>query len=62
MLRQVVTGLQKFYRAEELRGRQVAVIRNLKPAKLAGSVSEAMILAGAMHMEGGDEVVKVCMG
>ena len=61
ILRQVVTGLQKFYRAEELRGRQVAVIRNLKPAKLAGSVSEAMILAGAVHKEDGTEIVKVLM-
>jgi len=56
---QVVTGLQKFYRSEELAGRKVVLIRNLKTAKLAGTVSQAMILAGSTKGTEGVEVVKV---
>ena len=43
--RQVVTGLRKFVAQEVLSTAHVVVILNLKPAKLAGHVSEAMILA-----------------
>lgn len=43
--RQVVTGLQKHVAQEQLSGARVVLILNLKPAKLAGHVSEAMILA-----------------
>ena len=44
-VKQVVTGLRKFVPEEELRGRKVLCILNLKVAKLAGQTSEAMILA-----------------
>jgi len=43
--RQVVAGLQKFIPAGELLGKNVCVVCNLKPAKLAGTPSQAMILA-----------------
>jgi methionine--tRNA ligase beta chain len=43
--RQVVTGLRKFVAQDVLSTAHVVVILNLKPAKLAGHVSEAMILA-----------------
>lgn len=43
--RQIITGLRKFVPQSELEGRLVVVILNLKPAKLAGHTSEAMILA-----------------
>jgi aminoacyl tRNA synthase complex-interacting multifunctional protein 1 len=43
--RQVITGLRKFVAQEALQGAQVVVILNLKPAKLAGHASQAMILA-----------------
>ena len=43
--RQIVAGLAKFYSPEELIGRKVAVLVNLKPAKLFGTLSEGMILA-----------------
>jgi aminoacyl tRNA synthase complex-interacting multifunctional protein 1 len=44
-VKQVVTGLRKYVPEEELRGRKVLCILNLKVAKLAGQTSEAMILA-----------------
>ncbi|GKT33232.1 Methionine--tRNA ligase [Aduncisulcus paluster] len=59
--KQVVTGLQHYYSAEELTGKKVACIINLKPAKLAGILSEAMILAGSFQEDGkSDETVKIC--
>ena len=42
--RQVVTGLQKYVPIDKLEKHHVAIIMNLKPAKLAGIKSEAMIL------------------
>ena len=43
--RTVVSGIQKWYEPETLVGRQVAVITNLKTAKLAGIESQGMILS-----------------
>ena len=43
--RTVVSGIQKWYDPETLVGRQVAVITNLKTAKLAGIESQGMILS-----------------
>ncbi|WP_291329899.1 methionine--tRNA ligase [Desulfovibrio sp. UCD-KL4C] len=43
--RQVVAGLAEFFSPEELEGKQVVVVTNLKPRKLRGEVSEGMILA-----------------
>ena len=43
--RQVVAGIAKAYRPEELVGTQVVVVSNLKPAKLMGLESQGMILA-----------------
>ena len=43
--RQIVAGLAKFYSPEDLLGRKVCVVANLKPAKLFGTLSEGMILA-----------------
>jgi aminoacyl tRNA synthase complex-interacting multifunctional protein 1 len=58
-IKQVVAGLKKFVTVEELQGRLVCVILNLKTAKLAGQVSEAMILAGSVATAEGSEIVKV---
>lgn len=44
-VKQVVTGLRKFVKKEDLEGKLVLTIINLKVAKLAGETSEAMILA-----------------
>ena len=44
--RQVISGIAKFYSAEELVGQKVIVVANLKPVKLRGELSQGMILAG----------------
>lgn len=44
--RQVVSGIAEHYKPEELIGRKVIVVANLKPAKIRGEISEGMILAG----------------
>ena len=51
--RQVVSGIAKFYKPEELVGKKVCLVTNLKPAKLCGVDSYGMILAS------GEEDVKV---
>ena len=51
--RQVVSGIAKFYKPEELIGRRVAMVANLTPAKLCGIESQGMILAS------GEETVRV---
>jgi len=43
--RQIVAGIKEFYAPEDLVGTQVAVVSNLKPAKLMGMMSEGMLLA-----------------
>ena len=43
-IRQIVSGIKKYYSAEEMVGKKVMVLVNLKPAKLAGVLSEGMIL------------------
>jgi methionyl-tRNA synthetase len=43
--RQILSGIRQFYSAEEMVGKKVLVVTNLKPAKLAGLMSEGMILA-----------------
>lgn len=48
--RQVVSGIAKFYTPEELVGRKVICVTNLKPVKLRGELSQGMILA-ASHGE-----------
>jgi methionyl-tRNA synthetase len=49
---QIVAGLKAYYTADELNGRMVVVVSNLKPAKLRGFESQGMLLAA----EGGDLV------
>ena len=44
--RQVVSGIAKSYKPEELVGQKVIVVANLKPVKLRGEMSQGMILAG----------------
>ena len=43
-VRQIVSGIHKYYTPEEMVGKKVMVICNLKPAKLAGVESQGMIL------------------
>ena len=42
--KQIVSGIKKHYSAEEMVGKKVMVLVNLKPAKLAGVLSEGMLL------------------
>lgn len=42
--RTIVSGIAKWYKPEEMVGKEVVVVSNLKPAKLRGIVSEGMIL------------------
>src|SRR5690606_21448967 len=44
--RQVVSGIAKHYKPEELIGKKVICITNLKPVKLRGELSQGMIVAG----------------
>ena len=46
-VRQIVSGIAKFYSPDEIIGKKVVVITNLKPVKLRGVLSEGMILAAA---------------
>ncbi len=43
-LKQIVSGIRKHYSPEEMVGKKVMVLVNLKPAKLAGVLSEGMLL------------------
>ena len=43
-VKQIVSGIKAFYSPEEMVGKKVMVLVNLKPAKLAGVLSEGMIL------------------
>jgi methionyl-tRNA synthetase len=52
--RQLVAGLAPYYTPEELVGRQIVVVANLKPATLRGELSQGMLLAA-----GAGEIVSV---
>ncbi len=43
-IRQIVSGIKAYYTPEEMVGKKVMVLVNLKPAKLAGVLSEGMLL------------------
>lgn len=43
--RQIVSGIAAFYNPDELIGKKVAIVANLKPVKLCGELSEGMILS-----------------
>ncbi|PWU67844.1 methionine--tRNA ligase [Gracilibacillus dipsosauri] len=44
--RQVISGIAKFYTPEDMVGKKVICVTNLKPVKLRGELSEGMILSG----------------
>lgn len=43
-VRQIVSGISQYYKPEKMVGKKVIVVANLKPAKLAGVLSEGMLL------------------
>jgi len=44
--RQIISGIAKYYQPEDLIGKKIICVANLKPAKLRGQLSEGMILSG----------------
>lgn len=61
--RQIIAGIYKYYKPEELEGRFIVTILNLKPIKLVGLDSRGMLLAGSndtYRAEGEERVVKIC--
>jgi methionyl-tRNA synthetase len=44
-VRQIVSGLAEYYKPEELKGMRIALVCNLKPAKIFGNMSNGMLLA-----------------
>ncbi len=55
-VRQIVSGIAKYYKPEDMVGKNVMVIINLKPVKLRGVLSEGMIMAA----ENEDGTLVVC--
>ncbi|MEG2624994.1 MAG: methionine--tRNA ligase [Christensenella sp.] len=49
--RTIVSGIRESFTAEEMVGKTVVIVANLKPAKLRGTLSEGMILAVGSHAE-----------
>ena len=58
--RQIVSGIAKWYKPEEMVGKDVIVVCNLKPVKLRGVESQGMILAAGN--DGDDLIVPVATG
>lgn len=50
--RQIVSGIAQHYTPEELVGKQIVIIANLKPAKLMGVESQGMLLAASTEGDG----------
>ncbi len=55
--RTVVAGIAEFYTPEELVGRQVLIVANLKPAKLMGVHSQGMVLVAKTTVDGKERMV-----
>jgi methionyl-tRNA synthetase len=45
--RTLVAGIAKYYTPEELKGKKIIIVKNLKPVKLRGILSQGMILAAS---------------
>lgn len=56
--RQIVSGIAPWYKPEDLIGKSVVIVANLKPAKLCGEMSNGMLLAGDTE-DGGVKVMFV---
>lgn len=54
--KQIVSGIREHYTPEQMIGKTIIVVDNLKPAKLRGEVSEGMLLAVSLP-EGGLRLV-----
>jgi methionyl-tRNA synthetase len=45
--RTLVAGVAQYYKPEELKGKKIIIVKNLKPVKLRGILSKGMILAAS---------------
>jgi methionyl-tRNA synthetase len=50
--RQILAGIAQYYEPEQLPGRKIAVVANLKPRKMRGHESQGMLLAASVGDEG----------
>jgi len=50
-LRQIITGISKFYSSEELVNKKIVVLTNLKPKNIMGLESQGMLLAADFNGE-----------
>ena len=57
--RVIVSGIAEWYAPEQLKGRKVAAVLNLKPAKIRGVISEGMILSSEVKNERGERASPV---
>lgn len=57
--RQIVSGIAKFYKPEDLIGKKVVIVANLKPVKIRGLMSEGMILSAATEDDSQLEVLSL---
>ncbi len=58
--RQIISGIAEYYKPEDLVGKKVVVVANLKPKRIRGYLSEGMILAAGC--EKGQKPVLVTVG
>ena len=58
--RQILTGIGKFYKREEMIGKTLIAITNLPPRKMMGRESCGMLLS-AVHTENGEEKLNLVM-
>ena len=58
--RQILSGIAKWYKAEDLVGKTLMAIVNLPPRKMMGQMSCGMLIS-ATHMEKGEEVLNLLM-
>ena len=58
-VRQIVSGIAKFYKPEELVGKKVIVVKNLKPIKLRGEESHGMLLCASDEIDSRLELVNI---
>ncbi len=58
--RQIISGIAEYYKPEDLIGKKVVVVANLKPKRIRGYLSEGMILAAGC--EKGQRPILVTVG
>ena len=59
--RQILSGIAKFYKAEDLVGKTVVAVTNLPPRKMMGQESNGMILSAVREAENGEEELHLLM-